>query len=71
MNISKEQAHYLMTNEAFQLLVEGERMSALEALARCEASDTIAILRQQQRVAVAENLRFEVERLAQTVDEAP
>lgn len=73
MTISKQQAQDLLSNPAFIDLMNSERIDALEMLAQCDASSTIDILRQQQRIAVIDSFRFALESLTyeQDVNEAP
>lgn len=59
-HLAKE-AQRLKEDETFQAALTVVRSQALEQLAEANANDTIAILRLQQKVAVIDDIRSELE----------
>ena len=54
-------AQSLKDNEAFQMALNGQRASALDALATIDASDTLGILKHQAVVKVVDDIRADLE----------
>lgn len=53
-------AQSLEDNEAFQMALNGQRASALDALAAIDASDTLGILKHQAIVKVVDDIRADL-----------
>lgn len=53
-------AQSLRDNEAFQMALNGQRASALDALATIDASDTLGILKHQAIVKVVDDIRADL-----------
>ena len=54
-------AQSLKDNEAFQMALNGQRASALDALSTIDADDTLGILKHQAVVKVVDDIRADLE----------